>query len=69
MFHRRESERERTLLRLIESQQRQIDELLNRIAWSAGTPWTPPPPTESQFELEEPEPVTWTATPEEEPVY
>lgn len=72
MFFRRESSRERMLLRLVESQQRTIDNLLDRLMLMSGTPWMPPPeapaapdPRKLPDELEE----SWTAAPEQEPVY
>lgn len=43
IFHRTESARERTLLRLIEQQQRMIENLADRLMYLSGATWTPPP--------------------------
>ena len=46
----RESHRERTLLRLIEQQQRIIADLNDRLMFLADRTWTPPPtPTEQTY--------------------
>jgi hypothetical protein len=39
MFRRPESLRERTLLRIIDRQQRQIEELTEQVMFLAGRPW------------------------------
>jgi hypothetical protein len=43
MFGRSESEQIRVLLRLIERQQRTIDNLTDRLMYLAGQTWMPPP--------------------------
>lgn len=60
-------DRERTLLRLIEQQQQQIRDLQDRLMYLAGRAWAPPPGELTR--VEDPPPVDWTATPEQEPVY
>ena len=59
MFGRGETARERTLLRLIEQQQRTIENLADRLMYLSGQTWTPPPLGQ------EAEP----SIPEEEPIY
>lgn len=54
----RESRRERTLLRLLESQQQTIRELNDRIMYLAGRTWTPPPPGDEPLVAREPELVS-----------
>jgi hypothetical protein len=66
MLRRRESERERVLLRLLEQKERQIDDLLNRLMWATGQTWTLPPHPENVTPPREPEPRDWTAHPEQE---
>jgi hypothetical protein len=68
MIRRPESLRERTLLRVIESQQRQIEDLTNRLMYVVGQAWQLPPLPENTHVQVEVEP-DWTATPEQEPVY
>lgn len=52
---RTESQRERVLLRLIEQQQRTIDNLTDRLMFLSGSTWTPPPlQPEAENQLEEP---------------
>jgi hypothetical protein len=43
MFRRSESAQVRTLLRLIEQQQRIIENLADRLMYLSGSTWTPPP--------------------------
>lgn len=57
MFGRRETERERTLLRLISDQQNLIRDLADRLAAISGHPLVPPPLTPVED------------YPDEEPVY
>lgn len=68
MFRRPESLRERTLLKIIERQERTITELIDRNMYLAGRPWEQAP-AEVRTILEDPEPVTWSASPEQEPKY
>lgn len=66
---RRETARERTLLRIIESQQQQIRDLTDRLMYVSGQAWQLPPlPENTQVEPDE-LPVDWTASPEQEPIY
>lgn len=65
MFGRSASERERALIKIIDAQQRKIDDLLDRIMLLAGNPWEmPPADVHADAEYVEPD---WTATPEQEP--
>lgn len=43
MFGRSESATVRTLLRLIEQQQKTIDNMADRLMYLSGQTWTPPP--------------------------
>jgi hypothetical protein len=53
VFGRSETARERTLLRLIEQQQRVIADMADRLMHMSGQTWTPPPmPTETPYEEE-----------------
>jgi len=52
VFGRHESARERTLLRLIEQQQRTIDNLADRLMYLSGSTWMPPPVAEVPAEPE-----------------
>lgn len=64
---RGETARERELLRLIRQQQDTINDFANRLMYVTGNAWTlPPRPAPEPLEREE---RTWTATPEQEPVY
>lgn len=67
MFRRPESLRERTLLRIIERQERTIEELTDRLMYMAGRPWGLPAPTRS--ELPDAPPREWTSSPAEASVY
>jgi hypothetical protein len=49
LFRRSESERERTLLRLIEDQHQLIRDLGDRLLSLSGTPLAPPPLTPERF--------------------
>ena len=56
MFGRSESEQVRVLLRLIEQQQRTIDNLTDRLMYLVGQTWMPPPiGSEPIAEIEEEE--------------
>jgi len=58
VFGRSESARERTLLRLIENQQRTISELVSQIMHLTGRTWLPPPFNEEPMtEAEEEQPM------------
>ncbi len=48
---------------------RREDLLLNQLLHVAGRPWQPAPATEPALLDAEPRPATWTATPEQDPVY
>lgn len=69
MFRRTESARERALLRLIESQQRIIENLNDRLALAHGNPWNLPPHPLEPIPEAEYVPPEWTAAPEQEPTY
>lgn len=68
MFRRPESLRERTLLRIIERQERTIAELTDRVMHLAGRPWEQAP-AERHDAAEDFEPLTWAAAPEQDPKY
>lgn len=78
MFRRGETARERVLLRIVERQERQIADLIDRLMYVNGTQWMPPPPDpdadrradERQRRLDEQlaDRLTWTASPEQEPI-
>lgn len=71
LFRRRETERERTLLRLIDSLQRDNALMRDQLLHMVDKTWTPPPvvmqeePVTLPDELE----VGWSAQPEQDPVY
>ena len=71
MFRRRETETERTLLRLVENLQRQNQLLVDQIIYLSGKEWTPPPAAAASERVLLPDevPVGWTAQPEQDPVY
>ncbi len=69
MLRSRESARERTLLRVIDQQQQTIRDLTDRLMHMAGQPWTLPPFPEHTTVPDADEPIEWTATPEQEPLY
>lgn len=66
MFRRPESMRERTLLKVIESQARTIEGLNDRLMYLTHHPWQVPPsePKPKTEALER----TWTTSPEQEPI-
>jgi hypothetical protein len=68
MFRRAESARERTLLRLIDEQQRTIRDLTDRLMYATGNVWVPPPDSVSAPSAP-PAERDWTAAPEQEPIY
>jgi hypothetical protein len=61
VFGRSESARERTLLRLIEQQQRTIENLADRLMYLSGQTWTPPPVSEADQPLPEAEEPIYSA--------
>jgi hypothetical protein len=65
MFGRTESARERTLLRLIEQQQKTIENLADRLMYLSGQTWTPPPlgPIPELEEEDEPVYSAWDGLP------
>jgi hypothetical protein len=70
MFRRPESLRERTLLKIIERQERTITDLIDRNMYLAGRPWEQAPvehrTTAVDDEFESP---TWSAAPEQDAKY
>jgi hypothetical protein len=68
MFRRPESLRERTLLKIIERQERTITDLIDRNMYLAGRPWEQAP-AEHRHVAEDTEPPTWAAAPEQDPKY
>lgn len=68
-FTRSESARERVLLRIIESQQRTIENLNDRLAAALGQPWTLPPLPENTTVAPEWQQPDWTTAPDQAPVY
>lgn len=69
MFRRTESSRERALLNLIGEQQRIIRDLNDRLMYLGGQSWNLPPHPENIEGVPEYVPPTWTANPEQGPVY
>ena len=69
IFRRAESARERALLRLIESQQQTIRDLNDRLMYATGHAWTLPDLPENTQPVADYVPPTWTANPEQEPVF
>jgi hypothetical protein len=43
MFRRAETAKERMLMRIVERQERQIRDLIDRLMYVRGSPWVPPP--------------------------
>jgi hypothetical protein len=67
MFRRPESLRERTLLRIIDRQQRQIEELTEQVMFLAGRPWRADSADRDEAALTVPR--EWTANAGQDPVY